>query len=114
MTVNVSSHLARKRIVKDMRGNIIDMMDENDGGYIIRNRQIVNQEKYNEIQKKNADRREAAQAMAKAITPPPEVIEMRQGGQSSKDIKEMKEQFNEFKKEVDTKFDAILQAIKSK
>lgn len=114
MTVNIASRMARKRVVKDMRGNIIDLIDENDGGYIIRNRQIVNQEKYQEILKKEADKREAAQAMAKAITPPPEVIEMRQGGQASKDIKEMKEQFNEFKKEVDTKFDAILQAIKSK
>lgn len=114
MTVNVAAHLARKKIVRDMRGNVIDMLDENDGGYIIRNRQVVNQEKYQEMLKKEADRKEAAQAMAKAVTPPPEVAEMRQGGQASKDIKEIKEQFQEFKKEVDTKFDAILQAIKSK
>ena len=112
--INIAPRMAKRSVVRDLRGNIIDLIDETDGGYIIRKSQVVNQAKYDEILMKEADRKEAAQAIAKAVTPPPEVVEMRQGGQASKDIKEIKEQFQEFKKEVDTKFEAILQAIKSK
>lgn len=112
--INIAPRMARRSVVRDIRGNIIDLLDESDGGYIIRKGVIVNQEKYDEIKKKEADRKEAAQAMAKAVTPPPEVVEMRQGHIPNKDINELKEQFSSFKKEVDTKFDAILEAIKSK
>ena len=88
------------------------MLDEADGGYIIRGRQVVNQEKWQEHLKKEADKKEAAQAMAKAISAPPELAEARSGNPSA--MKELKEEMVEFKKEVNDKFSAILEAIKSK
>lgn len=54
----------RKSIVKDLSGNIITLMDEADGGYIIRNRQIVNPAKWEELQKKERDKQEAAKAQS--------------------------------------------------
>ena len=67
MSVNVG-HLFKKRTVKDTAGNIIDMLDETNGGWIIRKRQIVNPERFAEIQKVEEDRRLAAQAVAHAVT----------------------------------------------
>lgn len=55
--------MAKKAITKDLNGNIINMLDETNGGYIIRNRQIVNQDRWNEILKKEEDRKLAAQAI---------------------------------------------------
>lgn len=110
--INIAPRMARKKIVKDLKGGIIDMIDETDGGYIIRGRQVVNQEKWEEYLKKEADKKEAAQAMAKAIHVPPEVAEARAGNTSA--MKEIKEEMAEFKKEVNDKFSEILQAIKGK
>jgi uncharacterized protein YceH (UPF0502 family) len=55
--------MARKSVVKDLNGNIITMLDETDGGYIVRNRNIVNQEKWAEYLKKEEDKKIAAQAI---------------------------------------------------
>lgn len=55
--------MARKSVVKDLNGNIITMLDETDGGYIVRNRSIVNQEKWQEYLKKEEDKKIAAQAI---------------------------------------------------
>ena len=56
--------------MKDMSGNIINLLDETDGGYIIRNRQVVNQEKYDAIVKKEQDRQEAAKAVTMQVSSP--------------------------------------------
>jgi hypothetical protein len=48
--INVSGRMARKSVVKDMNGNIINLIDETDGGWIIRNRQVVNPEKFEKMQ----------------------------------------------------------------
>lgn len=70
MPINVSGRMARKSTVRDTSGNIINMMDEADGGWIIRNRQVVNQEKYQKMLDIEEDKKIAARAMAEQITRP--------------------------------------------
>ncbi len=70
MPINVSGRMARKATVRDTSGNIINMMDEADGGWIIRNRQVVNQEKYQKMLDIEEDKKIAARAMAEQITRP--------------------------------------------
>ena len=53
-----------------MNGNIINMIDELNGGWIIRNRQIVNQARWDELQKIEQDKREAAKAITHAVNNP--------------------------------------------
>lgn len=53
-----------------MNGNIINMIDELNGGWIIRNRQVVNQARWDELQKIEQDKREAAKAASLAINNP--------------------------------------------
>ena len=55
------------------------MIDETDGGWIIRARQVVNPVKWNEILKKEEDKRLAAQAQAQQISAPKQVEELRAG-----------------------------------
>lgn len=61
--INISGHMARKAVTRDIRGQIINMMDETDGGWVIRNRQVVNPEKYQKILDVENDRKMAAQAI---------------------------------------------------
>lgn len=61
--INIAGQMSRKSIVKDLSGNIITLLDESDGGYIIRNRQIVNQAKWDEMVRKEKDKQEAAKAI---------------------------------------------------
>jgi uncharacterized protein YceH (UPF0502 family) len=63
MTINISNRMARKSVVKDLNGNIITMLDETNGGYIVRNRTIVNQEKWEEHLRREEDKKIAAQAI---------------------------------------------------
>lgn len=56
--------MAMKRIVRNTAGQIIDWVDETNGGWIIRKGQIVNEEKYNEFKKIEEDKKLAAQAIA--------------------------------------------------
>ena len=57
--------MARKRLVKDTQGNIIDWLDEADGGWIVRGRNVVNQERWDREKQKEKDRAEAAMALVK-------------------------------------------------
>lgn len=61
-SINVG-HLYKKRIVRNTNGDIIDWLDETDGGWIIRKGQIINQEKIDEYKKKEEDKRLASQAI---------------------------------------------------
>ena len=46
------SSLRKKSILRDTNGQIINWLDEANGGWIIRNRQVVNQARYDqEVQK---------------------------------------------------------------
>lgn len=77
MGINVSPHMARKSITKDTSGNIINMIDETNGGYIVRNRQIVNQAKWDELVKAEQDKRDAAKAALEAVAVNPELAALR-------------------------------------
>lgn len=61
-SINIGT-LHKKRIVRNMNGDIIDWLDETDGGWIIRRGKIVNQAKIDEMKKKEEDRKIAAQAV---------------------------------------------------
>lgn len=62
--------MARKSTVRDTSGNIINMIDETDGGWIIRNRRVVNVEKYERMLQAEEDKKIAARAIAEQITRP--------------------------------------------
>jgi hypothetical protein len=76
MTVQIGQ-LFRKRTVRNLRGQIIELLDETDGGVIISKGRVVNQEKVDEMARKEEDRRKAATAFTQQATTPPEVIEQR-------------------------------------
>lgn len=65
-SVNVG-HLAKNRVIRDMSGNIIDWYNEANGGWIIKGRQVVNQDKFQEYLKIEQDKQEAATAITKQI-----------------------------------------------
>lgn len=99
----------RKQIVKDLNGNILTLMDEADGGYIIRNRQIVNPAKWEALQQKEKDRIEAAKAPA---------LEKKDANAPDRNVT-LKEanKMVELEKKVEgmeSKLDAILNALNAK
>lgn len=69
MAINVG-HLFRKRTVRKLDGSIYELSDEADGGVIISKGRVVNQEKINELAKKEEDRRVAGQAEANQTVAP--------------------------------------------
>lgn len=101
MSVNVG-HLYKKRIVRDLQGNIINWIDETDGGWIVRNRQVVNQDKINLEAAKEKDRQESA----KAQTMPAENHVPDRVEQPSK-MAELETKVND----MGNKLDAILKAL---
>jgi seryl-tRNA synthetase len=113
MTVRVANHLAKKRVVRNMGGQIIDMFDETNGGWIIQKGRIVNKERWDELQKIEQDRREAA----KAITfqkvdnnAPDRNVTMQEAVKNQSKMEELETRLNK----QDEKLDAILKAITSK
>ena len=104
--INVHGRMAKKSTVRDMNGRIINMVDETNGGYIIKNYQVVNQEAYNEILKKEEDRKLAA----KAIT-------MQKTEENAPDRTVAPSKVDALEKKVEgmeTKLDAILKALSDK
>lgn len=104
-SVNVG-HLFRKRTVRNLAGQIVDMVDESDGGVIIRRGQVVNEEKVIELNKKEEDRKIAAVASTMQAEVPLAVAEERSIGPSK--FKEMEDRITA----QDAKLDAILAALK--
>ena len=107
------SNLKRKSVLKDMNGNIINLLDEADGGWIIRGRQIVNQDKWNQILQKEEDKRLAAQAQAQQVSAPKHIEDLRAGKKESTPNPLSK--VDELEKKVDnmeSKLDAILAKLK--
>lgn len=100
MTINVSGHMARKSVVKDMNGNIINLIDETDGGWIIRNRQVVNPEKFLALVQKEKDKKEAALAVTQAVsntTAPDRTMSPSKMDEMMKKIAELEAKLNEKK-----------------
>lgn len=88
--------------MRDLQGNIINWIDETDGGWIIRNRQVVNQDKIDLEAAKEKDRQEAAKAQTMPVeNHVPDRVE-----QPSK-IVELETKVND----IGTKLDAILKAL---
>lgn len=75
-TVNVG-HLFRKRTVRNLAGQIVDMTDEANGGVIIAKGNIVNHERFAEIKKVEDDKKIAAQAISQQVSAPVAVVEDR-------------------------------------
>jgi hypothetical protein len=110
MTTIVADHLMRKSTMKDINGNIINLIDEANGGYIIRNRQIVNQARWDELQKIEQDKREAALASTKAIESPNAHLRTQTAEVAQKQINKVDELEERLNKQ-DEKLDAILKAL---
>lgn len=107
MSVNVAGHLAKNKIVKDMHGNIIDLYDESQGGWIVQKRAIVNQEAWQRLVQREQDKIEAAKAvtMAKIRDDYPETKE---GTNSSTGkVDELEKKVNA----MDDKLEQILKAL---
>ena len=105
----IAGTLYKKVIRRDLSGNIIDMRDDANGGWIIRDRQIINQAKIDELAKIEEDKRKAATAEVNAIQASPEVIEQRLGNPSVSNAK-----IDALEKRInsqDAKLDAILSAL---
>lgn len=103
--INVG-HLYRKRTVRKLDGTIYDLVDEADGGVIISKGRVVNQERINEMAKKEMDRKTAATAQTQQVAAPVEKVEERAVAPSK---------MQELEKRIDlqdAKLDAILAALK--
>jgi hypothetical protein len=98
-------HLFRKRTVRNLRGQIIDMSDESDGGVIISKGRVVNQEKIDEIAKKELDRKTAA-TEATQVHVHEQVAEQRTVAPTK--MQELEKRIDS----QDAKLDAILAALK--
>lgn len=115
--ISVAARMAQKKLVKDFNGNIIDLKDEADGGWIIRNRQVVNQEKYNEMVQKQKDKQEAAKAAALAVSNP-QAPNRNVTPKNSEDVADkiasIEKKVEAVTKDVADKFDSILKILNNK
>lgn len=111
MTIRVANHLFKKRIVRNTAGQIIDWFDEADGGWIIQKGQIVNTQKYDEIQQKEKDKKEAAKAILFQKVDdviPDRTVTATEAVKNSTKLEELETRLNK----QDEKLDAILNALK--
>lgn len=101
-------HLSKRKIVKDLNGNIIDWYDETDGGWIVQRRVVKNIDKWNEHLKKQEDLKEASLAITKQKVDnnaPDRTV-------NPNKMKEIEDKIESNKKETDAKLDAILALLK--
>jgi hypothetical protein len=105
MTVNMGQ-LYKKRVIYNMNGGIRELTDETNGGRIISNGHVVNQERYDELLKIEEDKRIAAQAIAHQVSAPTHVAEGRTATPSK--MQELEKRIDS----QDAKLDAILAALK--
>lgn len=104
MTINIG-HLYRKKTVRNLAGQVVDMVDETDGGVIISKGRVMNEEKVMELNRKQKDRETAAQSFTVNVDAPEEVREVRAVAPSK---------MQELEKKVeaqDVKLDAILSLL---
>lgn len=98
--------MAKKKIVKNTSGQIIDWFDETNGGWIIKKGEVVNVEKFNEFKKIEEDKRLAAQAIAFQKVDDNAPDRTQTPAQVAK-VEELEKKVND----MDSKLDAILKAI---
>lgn len=104
------SNLRRKSITRDMSGNIINWLDEADGGWIIRGRQIVNQAKYDAYVKAENDKQIAARASAESVVASKEAEALR-AGQLVETTKTEPSDLEKRVNDMENKLDLILKAV---
>lgn len=69
MSIQIGT-LHKKSTLRRLDGSIINLKDEADGGDIIRNGRVVNEEKFNEIAQREEDKKKSAQAVANQVESP--------------------------------------------
>ena len=115
-SINVG-HLYKKRTVRRLSGDIIDLIDEANGGYIIKGGRVVNQERFDEMRKIEEDKKVAAQAIlhqkVDESAPDRNMTAQEAVKQSTKmeELEKKNEELNTKFDALDTKLDAILKAI---
>lgn len=115
--INIAPRMARKSIVKDLRGNIIDLIDEERGGYIIRRGQIVNHERYNEMVQKEIDRKKSIEAQLNPVSnpnTPDRTVTAKEAIKQQSKVEELEERLNKQDDKLDKqndKLDKILKAL---
>jgi hypothetical protein len=76
-SINIG-HLYKKRTIRNLNGSIKYMEDEANGGVLIRNGHVVNQQRIDELAKIEEDRRNSATAFANPVVAPnPAITEER-------------------------------------
>lgn len=120
MTVQVGT-LFRKRTIRKLNGQLVELVDEANGGAIVKNGQVVNPERYAEIQKQEEDAKLAAQALLHATAVPEEIQAVRTGRPTKETVEKVtaaqqpkEDKFAELEAKVksqDEKLDAILAAL---
>lgn len=110
MTTKIAQHMFRKKIIKNTNGQIIDLYDESNGGWIIQKGQVVNEEVYNEMLKKEEDARTAAQAIVHQKVDDNAPDRNVTGSEAIKNNNRLDE-LEEKIKAQDSKLDAILNAL---
>ena len=93
-------NLFKKSILRNLDGRIREMRDDANGGWIIKNYQIVNHERWDELVKIEEDKKKAAQAQSLGVVPAPEILEQRSATPSK--IQELETRMNEQDKKLDT------------
>ena len=77
--INVSGHMSKKTIVRNLAGNIIDLRDEANGGWIIRGGRVVNENAFEALVQKQNDVKEASRAVLNQVTVSKEIEDQRAG-----------------------------------
>lgn len=98
--------LHKNKIVKDLRGKIIDWFDEADGGWIIKSRQVVNKERWEKELLKQKDKAEAAKAITLA-----KVADEQAETQQPKEISTASKKLEERVDKMEETLQAILKAV---
>jgi len=104
------SGLRKKSILRDTNGRIINWLDEANGGWIIKNRQVVNQARYDEELQKEKDKLTASSAIAEQVVATPENLALRTGiirTDNPSKVDELEKKVND----MDSKLEAILKAV---
>jgi uncharacterized protein YceH (UPF0502 family) len=112
MSVQIGQ-LQKKRMVKNLREQIVDWVDETDGGVIVSKGRVVNQERWDRYQKKLADEAEALKAISKQNNDPnvpDRTIVPSKVNEVEKKVVSLETKVND----MDNKLDAILKAINGK
>jgi len=111
MSINFNpSGLRKKSILRDTNGRIINWLDEANGGWIIRNRQVLNQARYDEELQKEKDKLTASKAIAEQVVATPENLALRTGvlrTDNPSKVDELEKKVND----MDSKLEAILKAV---